>query len=163
KVLNQLVYQALGAGAFDAALRAAEKQVKLAPDDPNIYDTLAEVYNYRGDRETALATIDKGLAMKDIPAPLAAAMRDNRARFEKGGKALGVMPPGTLSGPLARSFDGSFRPPVDARFAAQGFFSHEANTIAKACGDKAKGFDEAYVRVTIGANHQIEKVQVIEP
>src|SRR5262249_44567584 len=47
--LNALVYDALSASAFDVALKAGEKQARLFPNSANAYDSLAEVYNYRGD------------------------------------------------------------------------------------------------------------------
>jgi len=58
QLLNALAWQfAKNKLGLDAAHKYARRAVKLAPDDPNILDTLAEVYYQRGDAARA-ATIE---------------------------------------------------------------------------------------------------------
>jgi len=161
--LNNLVYESLGMGAHEAALRAAEKQAQLKPEDPNVYDSLAEVYNYRHEKQKAIETEQKGLAMKDVPPDLQAAMRDNIKRFETGGPSHDVRPPSKLQSPLTLGFD--FGPPFrmdGPKAVAQRLFSHETAAIAQKCADKGRGLEEAYVRIQVGKS-AVEKVEVLEP
>jgi tetratricopeptide (TPR) repeat protein len=155
--LNDLIYLSLSLHAYDAALEAAQKQLKQAPDDPNSYDSLAEVYNYRGDRKQALATEDLGLAKKP-PAALAAAMLENRKRFETGGPTPDVGLPPRLAGPTALAQQQ--RPP--ARNATDNLYRHAAAELGAKCADQANGLDEAYVRVQVSKT-AVEKVVILDP
>ncbi len=47
---------------LDEALYAAKKAVELSKEDPQILDTLAEIYYKMGDSKSAVATIDKAIA-----------------------------------------------------------------------------------------------------
>lgn len=53
-VYNEMAYAYLGLDQLDAALGAAQFQIKLAPGDPNAYDTLGDVHKTRGDLEKAI-------------------------------------------------------------------------------------------------------------
>lgn len=59
--LNQLGYELLGSGDVDGAIAAFEANASLFPDDPNSFDSLAEAYLARGDRERAIALYRKAL------------------------------------------------------------------------------------------------------
>jgi tetratricopeptide (TPR) repeat protein len=160
-MLNQLVYNALGAGALDAALLAADKQVKLDPDNPNAYDSLAEVHNYRKDKVKALATARLGLGKKP-EAAMAAAMKENMARFESGGPTGDARPPGSLE----RVFEprNLFGAAVgDAASITEHMFDSEKHAVTKACSGKARALKSALVRVTIGKGAVLSKVEVLEP
>lgn len=50
--------------ALEKALAAAQKAVELSKEDPGIVDTLAEVYFKMGNKEQAVATIEKAIAAK---------------------------------------------------------------------------------------------------
>ena len=157
--LNLLVYSALGAGAYDAALKAAQRQLELIPDDANSYDTLAEVYNYRGDKETAVQMSKKGLAMKDIPPDLAAGMRQNLARFERGGRDSAIKPSSLDRLLMPRT---SLREVTDPVEAAKRQFSHETERLG-ACSERPEGMSEVWVRIRLGTGNRPEKVEVLEP
>ena len=160
--LNSLVYNALGAGAFDAALLAAEKQVKLTPDEANPYDSLAEVHHYRGDKDKAIATAKTGLGKKAEP-ELIAGMKVNLKRFEAGGTSGDVRVPGSLE----RIFEPSMllaRPPASDPVAISKRMLDDAKpAVTKACSPKASGLESAVVRVVIGKDAAIAKVEVLEP
>ena len=47
---------------LDEALSSAKKAVELSKEDPQILDTLAEIYYKMGDSKSAVATIDKAIA-----------------------------------------------------------------------------------------------------
>lgn len=162
-MLNQLIYTALGAGALDAALMAAEKQVKLTPDEANPYDSLAEVHHYRGEKDKAVATQKTGLGKK-APPELLAGMRDNLKRFERGGPSGDVRTPGSL--------DRIFEPRMllvssassDPVAITKHMLDNEKGSITKACSPKARGgMESAVVRVVIGKDARLAKVEVLEP
>jgi tetratricopeptide (TPR) repeat protein len=88
--LNGLAYTALASGDNDAALQAAERAVALTPKEASVYDTLAEVHHYRGEKAKALAASDQSIALAD-PA-MAAALKPNHDRFA--GEGGGVKLPG---------------------------------------------------------------------
>jgi uncharacterized Ntn-hydrolase superfamily protein len=76
--LNALAWVSATADVFlDEALAAAERAVRLAPDDAGIIDTLAEVHFRRGDRDRAVEVIDRAIALD----PEVAYYREQRARF----------------------------------------------------------------------------------
>jgi thiol-disulfide isomerase/thioredoxin len=83
--LNGLAYTALAVGDNDAALQAAERAVALTPKDASVYDTLAEVHHYRGEKDQALAASDQSIALADPN--MAAALKPNHDRFAQGGGA----------------------------------------------------------------------------
>jgi hypothetical protein len=161
-VLNKLTYEALAVGALDAALHAAEKQLAAAPKDPNSYDTLAEVYNYRRDKARALELERQGLAIEGAPPDLVAAMRENLKRFEIGGPCKDVLGAPVLPEvlvmpqPSANALGGN-------KAATRRLFEHAAAEIGQGCGKQSKGLEEAYVRVQVGPNPHIGKVEVLEP
>ncbi len=47
---------------LDEALSSAKKAVELSKEDPQVLDTLAEIYYKMGDSKSAVATIDKAIA-----------------------------------------------------------------------------------------------------
>lgn len=160
--LNGLVYNALGAGAFDAALLGAQKQVKLAPEEANPYDTLAEVHNYRGEKDKAVATEKLGMTKKVEP-ELLVAMRENLARFEAGGRTPDARAPS--------SFDRLFESKMlftagdsrDPGAITRRMFDDKKAVISEACSAKAKGLKSALMRLTVGAGAVLSKVEVLEP
>jgi thiol-disulfide isomerase/thioredoxin len=77
--LNGLAYTALAVGDHDAALQAAERAVALTPKEASVYDTLAEVHHYRGEKAQALAASDRSIALADPS--MAAALAPNHDRF----------------------------------------------------------------------------------
>jgi len=88
--LNDLLYVALAAGATSQALAAAKRAMELAPHDPNVLDTVAEVYAATGDRVEALRIEDEAIAdAKDKI--LLQALRADRDRYEKGGESPNIL------------------------------------------------------------------------
>jgi thiol-disulfide isomerase/thioredoxin len=160
--LNNLVYTALGAGAFDAALAAAQKQVKLSPEEANPYDSLAEVHHYRGEKDKAIATEKTGMSKK-APPELLAGMRDNLRRFESSGPSGDVRVPGSLD----RIFESKMLLASSAAADPVAITKHmldvEKASVTKACSPKSKGLESALVRVTIGKDAKLGKVEVLEP
>ncbi len=88
EALNELAYGFLTAGALDHALTAARRQVELAPDEANPRDTLAEVYNLRGERAAAVASADRAIALAQHSDSRDAFER-NRERFADGARDPG--------------------------------------------------------------------------
>jgi thiol-disulfide isomerase/thioredoxin len=160
--LNSLVYTALGAGAYDAALMAAEKQVKLEPDEANPYDSLSEVHHYRGDKDKAIATEKIGLGKKATPG-LLAGMRDNLKRFENGGTSSDVRLPGSLDQIFDRKMLTASSSARDPAAITKHMFDSEKGSVTKACSPKAGGLQSALVRIAIGGDSKISKVEVLEP
>ncbi len=78
--LNQLAYTALATGDLGPALDAARRAVELSPKDASVYDTLAEVLHYRGEKDKALAASDQAIALNQ-DARMDALLKANRARF----------------------------------------------------------------------------------
>ena len=65
--LNFLGYQAMGAGNLDQALAYFKLNLKRNPDDPNMYDSLAECYKNRGEDKDAIKNFKKSLSMNPPP------------------------------------------------------------------------------------------------
>jgi hypothetical protein len=63
--LNDLIYIAIAAGACDEAIAAGQQQVKLVPENPNPYDSLAEAYHCKGDNKMAVSTEELAMAHAD--------------------------------------------------------------------------------------------------
>ena len=61
--LNFLGYQAMGAGNLDQALDYFKLNLKRNPEDPNMYDSLAECYKNRGEDKEAIKNFKKSLSM----------------------------------------------------------------------------------------------------
>ena len=78
--LNNMAWSCATAGLFlPEALEAATRAVGLAPDSPNILDTLAEVY-FRSDMpDKAIATIERAIQLD----PESAYYKDQLERFKK--------------------------------------------------------------------------------
>lgn len=161
--LNELTYEALRVGAYDAALVAAKRQLDASPTDPNSFDTLAEVHNFRGEKQKAVELERKGLSLPGVPASLAQAMRDNLARFERGERDPAIRAP-ELAAALGR-----FAPPasrvVDPRQVSERWLREEApGVIGKCAGPaKASGLRDAVVRITLGPAAHPAKVELLEP
>ena len=62
-ILNGIGYGFLSEGKLDEALAFFELNIKLFPDDANLWDSLGEVYYKKGDKAKALAHYQKALAM----------------------------------------------------------------------------------------------------
>jgi thiol-disulfide isomerase/thioredoxin len=158
--LNGLVYLALSVGAFDAAVLAGEKQVQLFPGDANAMDSLSEAYNYRGEKEKALANQRQALELKDLPAEQKAALEANMKRFQTGAPTTDVPPRPVLASPLEPSAQAAR--PKDATAAARTLYTKNAALIASKCAAKKKGLDEVYVRIRVG-DGKVDKIDVLEP
>jgi len=89
EALNELAYALMTAGALDHALAAARRQVELAPGEANPHDTLAEVYNLRGERAAAVASADRAIALAQHSDSRDAFER-NRERFADGARDPGL-------------------------------------------------------------------------
>lgn len=59
--LNQLGYELLAGGSVDGAIAVFEVNASRFPDDPNCFDSLAEAYLVKGERDGAIATYRKAL------------------------------------------------------------------------------------------------------
>jgi tetratricopeptide (TPR) repeat protein len=73
--INAVVYDALDLGAHDAALIAAEAQVRADPENANAYDTLAQVQAARGAFDEAVSTAREGLRHVDEVSSMADTLR----------------------------------------------------------------------------------------
>ncbi len=65
--LNFLGYQAMGAGDQDQALEYFKLNLKRNPEDPNMYDSLAECYKNMGEDKEAIKHFKKSLSMNPPP------------------------------------------------------------------------------------------------
>jgi len=65
--INQYGYQLLGGGKTDEAIEIFKKNVKDHPDSWNVYDSLAEAYEKKGDKERAVENYRKALNMVRDP------------------------------------------------------------------------------------------------
>lgn len=80
ELMNSIAWQlARHSLALDAALKYAQRAVRLSPDDPNITDTLAEVWLARGEPDRAVA-IERELVASH---PANAEFARRLAKFEK--------------------------------------------------------------------------------
>ncbi len=61
--LNRLGYQLMGAGDSERALEYFKTNVKNHPDDPNMYDSMAECYKNMGEDKEAIKNFKKSLSM----------------------------------------------------------------------------------------------------
>jgi CubicO group peptidase (beta-lactamase class C family) len=61
---NDLGYSLLGKKRIDDAVKVFELNVRLFPGSANVYDSLAEALEKRGDAEAAIRNYEKSLAMK---------------------------------------------------------------------------------------------------
>lgn len=77
-VRNGLVYRALAAHQYDAALELAQRNLTLRRD-ANSWDTLAEVYYYRGEAAMAVSIAERAAAL----APADRDVASNLARFRR--------------------------------------------------------------------------------
>jgi thiol-disulfide isomerase/thioredoxin len=160
--LNDLVYYSLAAGAFDAALYAAERQRKLAPDETNLLDTLAEVHHYRGEHDRAIAIEKEALARM----PGNPALTANLQRFEKRGNdpSPDVNKPALVGDLLPDDERLPPMPPSPPGELAKRQFSHESARVVAACGSAwPAALDEAWVRITLGKSPHAEQVELLEP
>ena len=65
--LNFLAYQTMGAGDHQRALSYFKTNVKNNPEDPNMYDSLAECYKNMGENKDAIKNFKKSLSMNPPP------------------------------------------------------------------------------------------------
>ena len=61
--INFLGYQLMAAGDHEAALSYFKTNVKNNPDDPNMYDSLAECYKTMGNDKEAIKNFKKSLSI----------------------------------------------------------------------------------------------------
>ncbi len=81
--LNDFVYTLIAARLPDHALRAAQRQVELAPDDANAYDTLAEAHSAAGNRDAAVDAVDEALRL-ETASDSRQTYKANRIRYLEG-------------------------------------------------------------------------------
>jgi tetratricopeptide (TPR) repeat protein len=186
--LNSLAYSALAAGDHDAALLAAQRAVELSPKDAAVYDTLAEVHHYRGDKDKAVAASDQGIALAQ-DASFASALKVNRDRFAGGGGAGKAPGPdveaektraeaeveefvrGGAAEDIAVEDDAPPSPEEAAKIEAeqqmrvlQRGATDAFKTASSKCAAQANGLNEAWVRVELTPRGgKPVKVLVIEP
>lgn len=67
--LNDLAWILGERGQLDEALALALRATQMNPTDGNYWDTLATVYSKRGEKELALAAVDKALAQSERRSP----------------------------------------------------------------------------------------------
>ncbi len=65
--LNFMAYQVMGAGDHERAVGYFKTNVKNNPDDPNMYDSLAEGYKNMGNEKEAIKNFKKSLSMNPPP------------------------------------------------------------------------------------------------
>jgi len=63
RVMNAIGYELLGQSKIDDAIAVFAANVEAFPGDANVYDSLAEAYADKGDRERALANYKKSLEL----------------------------------------------------------------------------------------------------
>ena len=61
--LNFMGYQLMGTGDGELALSYFKTNLKNNPDDPNMYDSLAECYKHMGQDKEAIKNFKKSLSM----------------------------------------------------------------------------------------------------
>ena len=61
--INTLGYELMGQGKLDLAVEVFKLNVEAYPDSSNVYDSLAEAYKNRGDRELAIKNYEKALEL----------------------------------------------------------------------------------------------------
>jgi hypothetical protein len=66
--LNTYGYQLMGQQKTDEAIAIFERNVKAHPQSSNVYDSLAEAYGIKGDRNRALENYSKALSLATDPA-----------------------------------------------------------------------------------------------
>ncbi len=66
---NQLVYTLNRAGQFEESMIVANQYIQLSPDEPNPYDSRAEVLGFNGRLEAALASYREALARTPLLPP----------------------------------------------------------------------------------------------
>lgn len=81
--INNLGYQLLSLKRFAKAIEYFQINVKNAPNDANVYDSLGEAYKISGDKENAIKNLKKALSLN--PAP------NVKANSEKLLKELGAL------------------------------------------------------------------------
>jgi tetratricopeptide (TPR) repeat protein len=169
--LNEIVYDALAAGALDAALDAAKRQVDLTKGSANSLDSLAEVYHARGDKAEALAREDQALALLAADAPDRKPLEANRTRFAADKVAddgtielrAGVAQRWKQLGSLERggTESNTMSEIVASMNAYQTAKQNVLAEIGKACAAQAGALTEAYARIDLSAT--APKVTILEP
>jgi thiol-disulfide isomerase/thioredoxin len=169
--LNDMVYSALAAGEYDAALTAARRQVELTKGSANSYDTLAEVHHFRREKTEALAREDQGLALLKDDDMEKSAMQANRARFA----ADGFVPDAGVTAIKRRISElwkqmGSLEPRASSDEMTEILASMNAyraaknallTDIGKLCAAHAGKLTEAYARIDLGGAEPA--ITVLEP
>jgi tetratricopeptide (TPR) repeat protein len=61
--MNSLGYRLLGQEKFDEAIRIFTLNVERFPNSGNVYDSLAEAYMNKGDKEAAIKNYEKSLEL----------------------------------------------------------------------------------------------------
>ena len=81
-ILNQMGYNMLFSGNLSAALEMFKLNTELFPDDPNVWDSHGEALRKKGDRDAALTSYRKALALD----PQFPSAREAVAELEKEGE-----------------------------------------------------------------------------
>ena len=135
---------------------------KLTPDEANPYDSLAEAHNHRGEKDKAIATAKTGIGKKGPP-ELIAGMKDNLKRFETATRTSDLRIPASLDRafePRALTTSAAASDPVAI---TKHMLDDAKPAVTKACSAKAGKLESAVVRITIGKNAVLERVEVLEP
>lgn len=181
--LNSAVYFYLAIGSLDAALKAAKQQVALDPKKANPYDSLAEVHHYRGEKQLAIETAKKGIALVLKKPAQRAELSRNLKRFEKPGitksrdveaaayraktylaKLPGIDPVAQkLTPPMRRTSPLMQRVRQRAKF--RGAVRRAFRAAGKDCVLNAGRISEVYVRLEFDdtKSKRAKKVVVLEP
>jgi thiol-disulfide isomerase/thioredoxin len=153
--LNDVVYAFMGLGLMESAQKAADKLEKVAADDPNLLDSVAEVAFQSGQRDRAVEIEGRALAKDPASKPLTA----NLERFKKekpGYTADGASDP--LVAPLSR--EDVLPPALRARLAAQAVLEH---ALAQKCRNLLADFkDPVAVRVYL-KDHKVARTVIMDP
>jgi thiol-disulfide isomerase/thioredoxin len=176
--LNDLAYRALAAGELDGALDMANRMKALlavpgAKQDPSMLDTIAEVHNYRREKDLALKFEDQAMALLKIPQQRAQ-FQTNRDRFaaaefkplddvesEKKNIAAIWRNAGSLEPVESKERDDD--PRMAEMMMYQTTLRNSLKTIGEACRQHAAGLPEAYVRVEGADKAKPAKITVLEP
>jgi tetratricopeptide (TPR) repeat protein len=173
--LNGAVYSFLAAGATDAAVTAAERQVALRPKDANPYDSLAEALHYAGRKAESVAAAEKALAL--APPGLKSLVADNLKRFRADAfepgydvemaryRAAHQLVDLPLVAPTGDELQPPKRPVRPDPRAEQRAFASAARKLfdaaRDACKERAGKLPEVYVRLEMNGSKR--KVVVLEP
>jgi tetratricopeptide (TPR) repeat protein len=158
--INSLVFDSLDLGAYDAALVAAEAHVDADPENPNAYDTLAQVQAARGAYDDAISTARQGLQRTEDVSPMADTLRStirdaqNRTAPDIGGTSTRQLRQSLITIPGEGKLFYEQLPYTRLRCELQSSVSDLLRT-----DDNLPR--EAVLRVRVGSGKSIEDVQIL--